>query len=364
MEDPNKADHPRIRGEHESAINQAEKSKGSSPHTRGARQVVGTGWGPLRIIPAYAGSTWIIVTRQAPARDHPRIRGEHDGHGRQADAQTGSSPHTRGALADGALTQMSIGDHPRIRGEHQEALVGILGHAGSSPHTRGARRAAPAEGEFHGIIPAYAGSTLVTIGKSMLPRDHPRIRGEHQAALALLARMLGSSPHTRGAPGLTPAGRRLGRIIPAYAGSTGRSSCRRARPGDHPRIRGEHSALLQSVAGYQGSSPHTRGARCRARAGRGPGGIIPAYAGSTLPRRICSNTIMGSSPHTRGAPGRLRRLGAGRGIIPAYAGSTGGGGWRLPDRTDHPRIRGEHPIEIDSLSTEKGSSPHTRGAQP
>ena len=50
-----------------------------------------------------------------------------------------------------------------------------------------------------GIIPAYAGST--TMGKSMLPSlaDHPRIRGEHWSGSVVAPRMIGSSPHTRGA---------------------------------------------------------------------------------------------------------------------------------------------------------------------
>ena len=52
----------------------------------------------------------------------------------------------------------------------------------------------------------------------------------------------------------------------------------------------------------------------------------------------------------------------GRRIIPAYAGSTHTIIIVSPSGGDHPRIRGEHPLEIDSLSTEKGSSPHTRGA--
>ena len=72
--------------------------------------------------------------------------------------------------------------------------------------------------------------------------------------------------------------------------------------------------------------------------------------------------VEGSSPHTRGArwahPGRSRL----RRIIPAYAGSTTGRtGWR-PLVRDHPRIRGEHPTDIDGRSQRSGSSPHTRGA--
>ena len=95
--------------------------------------------------------------------------------------------------------------------------------------------------------------------------------------------------------------------------------------------------------GVTGSSPHTRGARCRenspaacgrdhprirgehAREGQGEGGaegIIPAYAGSTRPMPLSLYQLRGSSPHTRGAP---------------HATSRG-----RHSAEDHPRIRGEH----------------------
>ena len=92
----------------------------------------------------------------------------------------------------------------------------------------------------------------------------------------------GSSPHTRGA--LHPA-RKLGHL--------GR---------DHPRIRGEHAALL--ALGEKGV------------------GIIPAYAGSTSNWLKFTWKCPGSSPHTRGARNSRQ------------PGRSGSG--------DHPRIRGEH----------------------
>ena len=51
------------------------------------------------------------------------------------------------------------------------------------------------------------------------------------------------------------------------------------------------------------------------------------------------------------------------GIIPAYAGSTTG--WRAPpsQHWDHPRIRGEHRLDIPWPQAMQGSSPHTRGAR-
>ena len=295
---------------------------GSSPHTRGARANEPGHRRRQRIIPAYAGSTSIPGMKWLSGRDHPRIRGEHMPWGDSGGQHPGSSPHTRGALRQVGLGGAGRGiipayagstssptpssktsmDHPRIRGEH------------------GAGRLDP--DRSGGIIPAYAGSTSKTTQNSSPRPDHPRIRGEHASVAKRMSPVLGSSPHTRGAP---PRGRRRHlrcRIIPAYAGST------RVRDGglmaaeDHPRIRGEHSGL------------------------------------AAIGKRAA-----GSSPHTRGALAFGDHVSVGPGIIPAYAGST----IRPPSRTrhpgDHPRIRGEHRPRGFRSAPGPGSSPHTRGAR-
>ena len=73
-------------------------------------------------------------------------------------------------------------------------------------------------------------------------------------------RAFGSSPHTRGAPTGHTLAAGDARIIPAYAGSTGCEPCSRYWPRDHPRIRGEHSLVHTDSILKPGSSPHTRGA--------------------------------------------------------------------------------------------------------
>ena len=73
--------------------------------------------------------------------------------------------------------------------------------AGSSPHTRGARAQQLAVSSAPGIIPAYAGSTPGKDSRSLSLGDHPRIRGEHDSLPNVPGSMVGSSPHTRGAPG-------------------------------------------------------------------------------------------------------------------------------------------------------------------
>ena len=176
---------------------------------------------------------------------------------------------------------------------------------GSSPHTRGAR-----------ACPRHCRCRRW---------DHPRIRGEHAHVVDVLVADLG--------------------IIPAYAGSTPMPSpfaslptgssphTRGARHGtrsrlrprrDHPRIRGEHPY-----------PSHHRDCH---------GGIIPAYAGSTLRLRESVLLSEGSSPHTRGAP-----------TIPPWT----------PSRSrDHPRIRGEHHLVRVAGNQVHGIIPAYAGSTP
>ena len=85
-------DHPRIRGEHRPKTSMPFNSLGSSPHTRGAHGDSPVGAGRSRIIPAYAGSTMVVVSSTGRRRDHPRLAAI-------ALICLGSSPHTRGARA-------------------------------------------------------------------------------------------------------------------------------------------------------------------------------------------------------------------------------------------------------------------------
>ena len=376
-------DHPRIRGEHRSTAGTTASRRGSSPHTRGALGILLAIFIQLGIIPAYAGST------QAPARiphlvqDHPRIRGEHVPAVLPCCCGAGSSPHTRGAHVGDAGMIAIVGiipayagstsrryspaaaarDHPRIRGEHRMA---------ETPHQAPPR-----------IIPAYAGSTTLVVSRDHLmpdhPRirgehcvckkedfgpivDHPRIRGEHIDLRAAEDTSKGSSPHTRGARTPKNSSAPPGRIIPAYAGSTGAPLCRGPGRRDHPRIRGEHALALRDQVRAGGSSPHTRGAPPQLVDKPPRTRIIPAYAGST--RYSCRAAVrrrdhprirgehpasyrpnrppLGSSPHTRGAPRHRPRTSSGR--------------------ADHPRIRGEHISDGSTARMSGGSSPHTRGA--
>ena len=111
-------------------------------------------------------------------------------------------------------------------------------------------------------------------------------------------------------------------------------------------------------------------------------GIIPACAGSTLRGvhifrcsgdhpRMCGEhdgvqailtTDKGSSPHVRGALILTVLPLLKHGIIPACAGSTPLPARRPKRHRDHPRMCGEHVVHAAQHLPKRGSSPHVRGA--
>ena len=331
-----------MRGEHWLRTRPRAWTPGSSPHARGALPDMEPDVTLGRIIPACAGSTSRRSRWPPRARDHPRMRGEHDVAVPLSVMLPGSSPHARGAHArrHRAVLQPGIipacagstwwsrrsptrtADHPRMRGEHICDMTEGHQTVGSSPHARGALRDALLLTPRDGIIPACAGSTCSTTQSRTRRRDHPRMRGEHRRSGRTAPRQIGSSPHARGALSpREPLGAALG-IIPACAGSTS-TGCRSGRStGDHPRMRGEHHGRFRRSDAGAGSSPHARGAHVIFPAAEIHQGIIPACAGST----------------TRGRP-------------------------RGPCARDHPRMRGEHAMEVQAQAIKAGSSPHARGAQ-
>ena len=192
-------------------------------------------------------------------------------------------------------------DHPRIRGEHQYPQTFRPAKSGSSPHPRGTPSFASFSAIRFGIIPASAGNTISSDGKTATYKDHPRIRGEHGVRSAYALIFPGSSPLTRGTPetGLGSGGQ--GGIIPAHAGNTDDKGGHLRVAGDHPRSRGEHQSDKQRRQHGEGSSPLARGTHNHHFFTGTAGGIIPAHAGNTS--RWCLS---------------------------------------IPSRRDHPRSRGEH----------------------
>ena len=149
----------------------------------------------------------------------------------------------------------------------------------------------------------------------------------------------------------------------------------------HPRSRGENIRHPPGPESPVGSSPLTRGKRCRMTQAAAELRLIPAHAGKTSrltvraatcaahPRSRGENPtggwslvpLRGSSPLTRGKPTRRPLSPLGPRLIPAHAGKTRYAHAHWRQRAAHPRSRGENwsPETIDAWLA--GSSPLTRG---
>ena len=156
-------------------------------------------WWLRRIIPADAGSTWLLARRVLNSQDHPRGCGEHSTALRRRNGESGSSPRMRGALSGACSTTITAriipadagstflfssdssvsGDHPRGCGEHVSMVCRSTPPTGSSPRMRGALVDITESTGLHGIIPADAGSTPVYARHASRVWDHPRGCGEH-----------------------------------------------------------------------------------------------------------------------------------------------------------------------------------------
>ena len=233
-------DHPRMCGEHQNASRLSHGPLGSSPHVRGALRpsaTIGLGCG---IIPACAGSTLFCHRFFGRFRDHPRMCGEHLPESAICGHSRGSSPHVRGAQnllpimqdLDGIIpacagstcarlsARLEHGDHPRMCGEHGRLATMPCRSPGSSPHVRGAQRLERQSCSLSGIIPACAGSTSWETLRRTSNRDHPRMCGEHSVKHNAKGNDQGSSPHVRGARRRQQDHPGSQGIIPACAGST------------------------------------------------------------------------------------------------------------------------------------------------
>ena len=303
--------------------------------------------------------------RRKARRAHPRSRGENRVIAAFSCCLRGSSPLTRGKLAerllrraqgrlipahagkttDEELAAGESGAHPRSRGENLPVPLRNVSLGGSSPLTRG-KRAAPRLGMTGvGLIPAHAGKTTKGRIVRFMSRAHPRSRGENMLAYDPQISRPGSSPLTRGKQILDRQKRVDARLIPAHAGKTVAADSLTDPYGAHPRSRGENDGRLRSRRVAYGSSPLTRGKRSVLSSPIGRNRLIPAHAGKTQvvlvpgfkipahPRSrgensalaISPGTNVGSSPLTRGKRGcELSHICILR-LIPAHAGKT------LPD---------------------------------
>ena len=271
--------------------------------------------------------------------------------------------------------------HPRSRGEHRANRALRAACTGSSPLARGTPDRRHARDLSVRFIPARAGNTS-TAGELIDGEAvHPRSRGEHRANRALRAACTGSSPLARGTLVAAVPSTVRQRFIPARAGNT----CQRTRRGGpepvHPRSRGEHYAREHARRRPVGSSPLARGTRCYIHVATARIRFIPARAGNTLtdplrgepppvhprsrgehyPEYDSLDDATGSSPLARGTQSAGGGEGAEDRFIPARAGNTPEGREEPEWSTVHPRSRGEHRECTMMLDTVCSSSPLARG---
>ena len=89
-------DHPHVRGEKEKRVQVLREAAGSSPRAWGKATKIASMLSIRRIIPTCVGkSSWETVSRLLDA-DHPHVRGEKGGIGREIAILRGSSPRAWG----------------------------------------------------------------------------------------------------------------------------------------------------------------------------------------------------------------------------------------------------------------------------
>ena len=171
------------------------------------------------------------------------------------------------------------------------------------------------------------------------------------------------------------------RNIPAYAGKTPGQHRSIGRPAEHPRVCGENCAHSNLACWCRGTSPRMRGKHCPCRPHPRHHRNIPAYAGKTISRALCTvgswehprvcgennltdgavAAINGTSPRMRGKLGiGAIRINVPRNI-PAYAGKTFLPAAERISWTEHPRVCGENNATRAARYSPIGTSPRMRG---
>ncbi len=175
----NTPDHPRSCGANVFVCCVLYCSYGSSPLVRGQHNRMRWSFNDIRIIPARAGPTPIIVFPRAQLADHPRSCGAN--------------------VFVCCVLYCSYGSSPLVRGQHNRMRW-------SFNDIR--------------IIPARAGPTPIIVFPRAQLADHPRSCGANCLRREMAAIRYGSSPLVRGQPCPKAKRTHAARIIPARAGPT------------------------------------------------------------------------------------------------------------------------------------------------
>ena len=179
--------------------------------------------------------------------DHPRMRGEDMKGKRLFQGVRWITPACAGKTAAFKRLNSASADHPRMRGEDIPTAGRVVDDHGSPPHARGRRKYPLSINRILGITPACAGKTPVRRPTSGLSGDHPRMRGEDTSPTTTASLTVGSPPHARGRRVLQTQHVVFARITPACAGKTETKDLNGIRITDHPRMRGEDSAIEKTT---------------------------------------------------------------------------------------------------------------------
>ena len=245
-----------------------------------------------------------------PMGSSPRGRGKPRTHGAHARAD-GLIPARAGKTAGTGGRSPSGASHPRAGGENYREAGTQLLDAGSSPRGRGKRAPTKPPPRPTRLIPARAGKTAGTGGRSPSGASHPRAGGENYREAGTQLLDAGSSPRGRGKRAPTKPPPRPTRLIPARAGKTHRGPRRGHCGKAHPRAGGENLTVHFSAANVCGSSPRGRGKHHPPIPGGHTVRLIPARAGKTAIARPLSSH-MRAHPRAGGENARPTALGPSR----------------------------------------------------
>ena len=191
-------DHPRACGANSMTDDNKALMAGSSPRMRGKLVVVVLYRGEVRIIPAHAGQTSIVPPESQCSQDHPRACGANKWDIVDSLDPAGSSPCMRGKRYWKGRPSRHLRIIPAHAGQTAILLRSRVEKSGSSPRMRGKpadpeRGAAPVR-----IIPAHAGQTCAPFLGFLVSTDHPRACGANPFSGERVHCGSGSSPRMRG----------------------------------------------------------------------------------------------------------------------------------------------------------------------
>ena len=232
--------------------------------------------------------------------------------------------------------------HPHVCGEHPDKDRDRAGRAGSSPRMRGTRLGRISRWRTAGLIPTYAGNTMLKTPPERIFRAHPHVCGEHLPMPVTLLTTSGSSPRMRGTPHPRHGVAGAVGLIPTYAGNTPGENPESKTMQAHPHVCGEHLSALIALISCQGSSPRMRGTLALTLTEHVWVGLIPTYAGNTKhPEHYQFGAR--AHPHVCGEHNAWTERQTKRAwLIPTYAGNTPLTLFLRVLRGAHPHVCGEH----------------------